>query len=117
MALEVVAECTKHRLRTARLGIGKLHRAWVFAVAADGKEDESTVCMHLAFHRDATWTLLGYHAGVCTTPVDKSAPFHPGLRQGFVYDRYRHGAEVVVTLPRAELRKRILDQIAAGREA
>ena len=101
----------------ASVGALKLHKAWVFTVAADSEPGETTVCMHLAFHRDATWTLLGYHDGVCTTPVDQNATFHPGLRQGFVYDRYRHGAEVVVTLPREELRRRILDQIADSRRA
>ncbi len=61
---------------------------------------------------EKTWTLLGCHDGICVTPVDKKAPSHPGLRQGFVYDKRRHEADVVFRFSRDQLRDLILQEIA-----
>ena len=70
--------------------------------------------MHLGFFPDGGWVLLGATSPArCsyTQIVDKTAPFHPGLRQGFVFDSKRNGADVVFIYTREQLREAILGQI------
>ncbi|WP_156432856.1 hypothetical protein [Mycobacterium sp. M26] len=117
LAPEVVAECARRHVKKTRLGRLRAASGWVFTLCADHRPGEPHICMHVAFHPNATWTLLGCHDGVCITPVDTNGPFHPGLRQGFVYDKYRHEADVVVSFTRDELRQRILGQLPPGGSA
>ncbi|WP_163803027.1 hypothetical protein [Mycolicibacterium anyangense] len=111
LAPEVVAECGRRHFAAKRLGRLTTDRGWVFRLCAAHPPGEADTCMRVAFHPDGTWTLLGGEAGAGTRPVDKNATFHPGRRQGFVFDGYRHEAEVVVTLSRDALRDRILAQL------
>ncbi len=111
---EIVEQCKKRKLKKTRLGGLLRHKAWTFSVCTPHQPGETATCMHVAFHPDNTWTLLGCHDGICTTPVDKKAPFHPGLRQGFVYDKHRHEADVVFRFSRDQLRELIfreMDQV------
>lgn len=112
LAPEVVAECTLRRVKKRRLGRLTAGRGWVFTLCAAHQPGEADTCMHVAFRPDGTWTLLGGRVGTRTVPVDNNAPFHPGQRQGFVYDGYRREADVLVTLSRDELRDHILGQLA-----
>ena len=111
---EIVEQCKKRKLKKTRLSGLLRHKAWTFSVCTPHQPGEMATCMHVAFHPDNTWTLLGCHDGICTTPVDKKAPFHPGLRQGFVYDKHRHEADVVFRFSRDQLRELIfreMDQV------
>lgn len=111
---EIVEQCKKRKLKKTRLSGVLRHNAWTFSVCTPHQPGEMATCMHVAFHPDNTWTLLGCHDGICTTPVDKKAPFHPGLRQGFIYDKHRHEADVVVRFSRDQLRELIfreMDQV------
>lgn len=113
LAPEVVDECRKRKLPTSRLKGLLRHKAWTFSICSSHQPSEIATCMHLAFHPDSTWTLLGCHDGVCLTPVDKKAPFHPGLRQGFIYDKHRHEADVVYKFSRKQLRDLIFREMDA----
>lgn len=111
LAPEIIAECRRHRRKRIRLDGTLLKRAWTFEICTEHIPGHGITCMHLAFHANGQWTLLGCHHGHCNYPVDKSAPLHPGLRQGFVFDAHRHEADVVFKFSRAQLREAILDQI------
>ena len=74
----------------------------------------ASTCMHIGFFPDGHWVLIGSHrqdGRHYTQIVDKSAPFHPGLRQGFVFDSKRHEADVVIKFSAEQLRQTILGQI------
>lgn len=111
IAPEIVTQCTARRLKRTRLAGLLRHKAWTFSVSAPHRRGEVATCMHLAFRPDNTWTLLGCHDGICVIPVDKKAPFHPGLREGFVYDKHRHEADVVCKFSRDELRELIFREM------
>ena len=115
-ALDVLApeivECCKQLGRKATKLDGVFKRkAWIFEVRADGEPGRGSTCMHLAFLRNGRWELLGHHHGQCKRVVDKAAPFHPGLRQGFVYDTKRHEADVVFKYTGEQIRDSILRQL------
>lgn len=112
IAPEIVTQCTTRKLKKTRLAGLLRHTAWTFSICAPHQPGEIATCMHLAFAADNTWTLLGCHDGICVTPVDKEAPLHPGLREGFVYDKHRHEADVVFRFSRDQLRELLLQEIA-----
>ena len=114
LAAEVVAECKTRRRKKTRLAGLLRRKAWTFSVCTPHQPGEMATCMHVAFHPDNTWTLLGCHDGICVTPVDKKAPFHPGLRQGFVYDKHRHEADVVFRFSGDQLRELIFREMDQG---
>jgi len=114
---EIVAACKTRKRKKTRLAGLLRHKAWTFSVCTPHQPGEMATCMRVAFHPDNTWTLLGCNDGICVTPVDKRAPFHPGLRQGFVYDKHHHEADVVFGFSRDQLRELIfreMDNGAAG---
>lgn len=111
---EVAAECRRRRRGRVRLEGLLAKPGWVFEISTEQHPGAAVTCMHVAFHQDGAWTLLGYHNGRCARPVDKTAPLHPGLRQGFVFDAKRHEAEVVFMLSRQQLRDTIFEQIREG---
>lgn len=114
LAPEIVAECRRHRRKRIRLDGPLLRYAWTFELCTEHVPGYGVTCMHLAFHANGNWTLLGCHHGRCTRTVAKAAPLHPGLRQGFVFDAHRHEADVVFKFSRQQIREAILDQIHRG---
>ncbi|AQT80596.1 hypothetical protein B1R94_16990 [Mycolicibacterium litorale] len=116
---EIVAECRRHRRKRIRLDGALFRRAWAFRLCTEHIPGHGITCMHLAFHTDGSWTLLGAHNahhngshnGHCARPVAKTAPLHPGLRQGFVFDAHRHEADVVFKYSRRHIREALLGQI------
>ncbi len=111
---EVAAECRRRRRRRVRLEGLLAKKGWVFQICTEQFPGAAITCMHVAFHRNGTWTLLGCRNGRCTRPVDKAAPLHPGLRQGFVFDAKRREADVVYMLSRQQMRDIIFEQIRDG---
>jgi hypothetical protein len=67
--------------------------------------------MHLGFLPNHEWVLLGYHRGDYRLVVDKCGPLHPGLRQGFIYDRKRHEADVILTLTGEQIAAAVFSQM------
>jgi len=67
--------------------------------------------MHIGFISSQEWVLLGYHDGDYRMVVDKLGRLHPGLRQGFIYDRKRREADVILTMSREQIRDTIMVQI------
>ncbi|MCE5288874.1 MAG: hypothetical protein LLG14_06480 [Nocardiaceae bacterium] len=116
IAAEVVAECTARKLKKTRLKGLLRHKAWTFSIRTPRQPGQANTCMHLAFYPDNTWTLLGCDGDNYVTPVDKWAPFHPGLRQGFVYDKHRHEADVVFRYSPDQLRELIFSEMNKGRQ-
>lgn len=99
MAPNVVGRCMELQLTPVRLrGMGLRH-AWTFDIMTAGSGPwDALAHMHVGFLPDREWVLLGYHRGDYRLVVDKSGPLHPGLRQGFIYDRKRHEADVILSL-------------------
>jgi len=111
LAPEIAQRCKQRHLKKTRLDGLLARKAWTFEVWADGRPGEGATCMHLGFYPNGKWTLLGCHDGHCTEPVDKMAPFHPGLRQGFVFDTSRHEADVVFRYSGEQIRYAIIGQM------
>ena len=116
LAPEIVTRCKAVCMRKTRLsGISRRH-AWTFQVCTERCRGAASTCMHLGLFPDGQWVLIGSHhrdRPHYTQIVDKSAPFHPGLRQGFVFDSKRHEADVVFEYSGEQLRETILGQIPA----
>jgi hypothetical protein len=114
LAPEIATRCKRAHMRKTRLaGISGRH-AWTFQVRTETCRGEASTCMHLGFFPDGRWVLIGSHHQDrlhYTQIVDKWAPFHPGLRQGFVFDSKRHEADVVFKFSGEQLREMILGQI------
>lgn len=112
LAGDVVDRCVELRLTPVRLRGLAIRHAWTFDLMTAGAGPwDALAHMHLGFLPDGDWVLLGYHRGDYRLVVDKSGPLHPGLRQGFIYDRKRHEADVILTLTGEQIWEAICSQM------
>lgn len=112
LAPEVVLRCWQARLTATRLRGLTPRYAWTFDLTTPGDGPwDSLAHMHIGFLSGHDWVLLGHHDGDYRLVVDKLGPVHPGLRQGFVYDRRRHEADVILTMSKDQMWDAILNQI------
>ena len=79
--------------------------------APGGGPWDSVAHMHIGFISSHEWVLLGYRGGDYRMVVDKLGRLHPGLRQGFIYDRKRRQADVILTLSAEQICDSIMIQI------
>jgi hypothetical protein len=112
IAADVVKRCKELQLTPVRLRGFPMRHAWTFDIMTAGAGPwDALAHMHLGFLPNGEWVLLGYHHGDYRLVVDKCGPLHPGLRQGFIYDRKRHEADVILTLSGEQLAEAIYSQM------
>jgi len=112
LAPGVVLRCWQYQLNQTRLRGLSPRYAWTFDVTAPGDGPwDSLAHMHIGFMSGQEWVLLGYHDGDYRLVVDKFGSLHPGLRQGFIYDKKRHQADVILTMSSDKIWDAIMGQI------
>ncbi len=112
LAPSVVLRCWQMQVAMTRLRGLTPRYAWTLDITAPGEGAwDSLAHMHIGFISSDEWVLLGYCDGDYRLVVDKSGTVRPGLRQGFIYDRKRREADVILTMSKDQMWDAILSQI------
>lgn len=112
LAPAVVLRCWQMQVASTRLRGLTPRYAWTLDITAPGEGAwDSLAHMHIGFISSSDWVLLGYEGGDYRLVVDKLGTVRPGLRQGFIYDRKRHEADVILTMSKDQMWEAILSQI------